>query len=114
MRISDCGSDLCSSDLEIFPLAFGGDGRMPWLAFVLPLLVLGLAHGGVGEVVRHVRTALDRKSVVGGKSVSVRVDLGARSFMTKKNKKPRHTLYYASIGHHFIQESQRPFKAREN
>ncbi|HEY8369687.1 MAG TPA: ABC transporter permease [Thermodesulfobacteriota bacterium] len=46
--------------LDVFPLAFGGDGRMPWLAFVLPMLVLGVANGGVGEVVRHVRTALER------------------------------------------------------
>lgn len=45
---------------EVFPLAFGGDGRMPWLAFVLPMLVLGFANGGVGEVVRHVRAALER------------------------------------------------------
>ncbi len=51
---------LFTRKLEIFPLAFGGDGRMPWLAFVLPMLVLGLANGGVGEVVRHVRTALER------------------------------------------------------
>src|SRR3546814_9984769 len=32
-------------------------------------------------------TALDRKRVVSGKSVSVRVDLGGRRFIKKKNKK---------------------------
>lgn len=46
--------------LQLFPLAFGGDGRLPWLAFVLPMTVLGVANGGVGEVVRHVRAALER------------------------------------------------------
>jgi peptide/nickel transport system permease protein len=46
--------------LSVFPLAFGGDGRVPALAFVLPMLVLGLANGGVGEVIRHVRAALER------------------------------------------------------
>lgn len=51
---------LFTRKLEVFPLAFGGDGRMPWIAFVLPMLVLGLANGGVGEVVRHVRSALER------------------------------------------------------
>ncbi len=46
--------------LGIFPLAFGGDDRLPWLAFVLPMVVLGVANGGVGEVIRHVRAAITR------------------------------------------------------
>ncbi|HWP34768.1 MAG TPA: ABC transporter permease, partial [Thermodesulfobacteriota bacterium] len=46
--------------LAIFPLAFGGDRQLPWLAFVLPVLVLGIANGAVGEVIRHVRGALER------------------------------------------------------
>src|SRR3546814_12662392 len=36
---------------------------------------------------RAARPALDRKSVVSGKSVSVRVDIGGRSISKKKNHK---------------------------
>src|SRR3546814_11854870 len=35
---------------------------------------------------------LDRKSVVQGKSVSVRVDLGGRRIIKKKNKNEHHTI----------------------
>src|SRR3546814_16494219 len=41
----------------------------------------------VGPPVPTVKVQIDRKSVVKGKSVSVRVDLGGRRLMTKKKKK---------------------------
>src|SRR3546814_13265902 len=39
-----------------------------------------------GEVLAAAREVLDRKSVVSGKSVSVRVDLGGRRIVKKKTK----------------------------
>src|SRR3546814_16456827 len=98
MRISDWSSDVCSSDLSAqrhgnhhhlrhVPrlarlrrgsrrhglrdrAADGGDGRCP-----------ALAHHAVDG--RSVRRG-DRKSVVEGTSVSVRVDLGGRRIIKKK------------------------------
>src|SRR3546814_13875219 len=83
MRISDWSSDVCSSDLQ----------------------------GGVGFAYENLNTAFgtrddisanfgsfkiapgfgwkDRKSVVKGKSVSVRVDLGGRCIIKKKKYKGR-------------------------
>src|SRR3546814_11335867 len=104
MRISDWSSDVCSSDLDPRELAgeqqFGVDRRQPVYA--------------PGQVRQHLAAALerrlhlphwplpfpfrvpqasqncdahplhDRKSVVAGKSVSVRVDLGGRRIIKKK------------------------------
>src|SRR3546814_19114624 len=104
MRISDWSSDVCSSDLlpagasaPSFWLvgAHGGAGASS-LAALWPLA--GDAHGcfpggAAGEspfvviVARESEVGLsDRKSVVSGKSVSVRVDLGCRRIIKKKNK----------------------------
>src|SRR3546814_1323841 len=100
LRISDWSSDVCSSDL---PPADGGtearvrrEGRSagpgllgpPWLGFRRDGgKRLRQEHGAEG----HDRSAAagrrkrpDRKSVVKGKSVSVRVDLGGRRIITKK------------------------------
>src|SRR3546814_16129629 len=93
MRISDWSSDVCSSDLVCIlnltfffrilcqqesremilslPLRISLNSSFPIPDFLLVLL---------GSV-----SGLDRKSVVSGKSVSVRVDLGGRSII----KKPR-------------------------
>src|SRR3546814_17096479 len=100
MRISDWSSDVCSSDLASFGLKSGHHGE-PWLmrqlgpryrglldgAFARKRLVYGLsavglvlagiAYGAVGK------TLIDRKRVVEGKSVSVRVDLGCRRSIKK-------------------------------
>src|SRR3546814_13493521 len=70
-RISDWSSDVCSSDLR---RVVGTDARQ-WLDFG------GRSEGGDGP--RAQRTGIeglpvDWKSVVSGKSVSVRVDLGGR------------------------------------
>src|SRR3546814_16208537 len=79
MRISDWCSDVCSSDL--FPTDVElddvpGDRTQ----------VYDLAHvAGCGALVRPRRPIRlqDRKSVVQGKSVSVRVDLGGRRTINK-------------------------------
>src|SRR3546814_19372803 len=49
---------------------------------------LGQAEGVLGRQRIGAIAALDRKSVVSGKSVSVRVDLGGRSIIKKKNTQP--------------------------
>src|SRR3546814_19091454 len=46
----------------------------------------GLAHEALAGVALADPVAEDRKSVVSGKSVSVRVDLGGRRIIKKKNK----------------------------
>src|SRR3546814_16300464 len=79
MRISDWSSDVCSSDLQSdfdavladrFGNAVGGES---W-------------HEDVAARLRGRGISLrDRKSVVSGKSVSVRVDLGGRRIIKKKN-----------------------------
>src|SRR3546814_12631117 len=104
MRISDWSSDVCSSDLLV-RLAhcpalvarrrlLDGVDVLHALDDAAPDGVLAveearwrqgdeeLAVGRVG--VLRARHAEDRKSVVSGKSVSVRVDLGGRRILTKK------------------------------
>jgi len=45
----------------LFPLAFGSSSqKWSWLYFILPVLVLGLSNGTMGEVVRHLRAELSR------------------------------------------------------
>src|SRR3546814_19804642 len=83
MRISDWSSDVCSSDLD--GLAQSGlpdAGGARWL--------LGQRAGPDALVVARARGRgqhqRDRKSVVEGKSVSVRGDLGGRRIIKKKKK----------------------------
>src|SRR3546814_17419048 len=107
MRISDWSSDVCSSDLGIADLVVDirDNARRP---------VLNSAGGeidrnspSVSGSVRDQLTALialsiddrvfpipeDRKSVVSGKSVSVRVDLGGgRIIKKKKNCKQQYNV----------------------
>src|SRR3546814_11092490 len=86
MRISDWSSDVCSSDLGFEPgahLCLGDAVRAGWPAGARPGdghhapvgRRFGFAPGRQGPA------AEDRKSVVLGKSVSVRVDLGCRRFL---------------------------------
>src|SRR3546814_16706828 len=104
MRISDRSSDVCSSDLhvqarEIQPQA----GRLRASRHLEIVLEVGIAEipgeegpGQVGAVAvpeqqvegRRRLAFQDRKSVVQGKSVSVRVDLGGRRIIKK------HTTYH--------------------
>src|SRR3546814_1035738 len=91
MRISDWSSDVCSSDLtDPLDLGFGLIGGI-----VNAILDAHIAAGSCldhvpadqrGPIVHFVKQPVhvpdhlagDRKSVVSGKSVSVRVDLGGR------------------------------------
>src|SRR3546814_14946668 len=91
MRISDWSSDVCSSDLParcpggIAPTLQGpgrdlqrlrlGDRRRGTLRLRIAPRCAGLSRDRPGR---------DRKSVVSGKSVSVRVDLGGRRIIKKK------------------------------
>src|SRR3546814_16188988 len=79
MRISDWSSDVCSSDLQKAAPFKRNDAMLE----VMPIGVIAFPGTGITE-------NLDRKSVVSGKSVSVRVDLGGRR--TIKNTK-QHQIY---------------------
>src|SRR3546814_15143042 len=109
MRISDWSSDVCSSDLADQIHALVGDiGQEAHIALAvgkaqglkdaqLETACLGerLREGFVarhGEDHTHLITPVDRKRVVEGKSVSVRVDHGGRRIIKKKTKK-RTTQY---------------------
>src|SRR3546814_17648989 len=102
MRISDWSSDVCSSDLRRAggngggggDCAFrvggrlagrGGGAQMGRAAQLLPRPRAGLwlRSGGAGIFLVR-RAGRDRKRVVSGKSVSVRVDLGGRRIIKKK------------------------------
>src|SRR3546814_4817232 len=88
VRISDWSSDVCSSDLGgiAFGIGPGGDrrccgcspGRCPSSCWPWH----DPSSGAFGRPQRS--WARDRKSVVYGKSVSVRVDLGGRRLINKK------------------------------
>src|SRR3546814_2362689 len=80
MRISDWSSDVCSSDL--------GAGRepRPGAAAACALALGGRAVDDRACRARGLAHASDRKSVVEGKSVSVRVDLGGRRIIKKKKE----------------------------
>src|SRR3546814_14866842 len=109
LRISDWSSDVCSSDLFIdslepvavrladalILLALGQRDHLVVIApgFVDQLLLLLLGLVDLVEGFLHRLGRIDRKSVVSGKSVSVRVDLGSRSIIKKKTNKTR---YYQS------------------
>src|SRR3546814_3817875 len=106
MRISDWSSDVCSSDL-----ATDRDGKMVTTQEALrieekildlvkegngaanPVLSAADAPARLQAVAEHPLNpgqlaAADRTSVVSGKSVSVRVDLGGRRIIKKKKNKP--------------------------
>src|SRR3546814_11510231 len=105
MRISDWSSDVCSSDLlgaRFFLVAArtaDGGVKLPLVQRLLERL--GLHHIGVhsGTVADRANALgqADRKSVVEGKSVSVRVDLGGRRIITQKNKHIKYKHTYHSL-----------------
>src|SRR3546814_14762826 len=116
MRISDWSSDVCSSDLldrhvqggrrlvgdDDLGIVQNRDGDGDALAHAAGQLVRigaqpgrrirdadppqGLFGASEGLLSRDLLVRLDRKSVVSGKSVSVRVDLGGRRIIKKKKK----------------------------
>src|SRR3546814_15251977 len=107
MRISDWSSDVCSSDLPIETMRFELVDKPNWVGLrkqrmyggdqaeeegghpvIFPNFLLSPQRE---HIVMHMRLPVDdthtkdRKSVVSGKSVSVRVDTGGRPIL-KKNK----------------------------
>src|SRR3546814_15922055 len=87
MRISDWSSDVCSSDLP----PFGRGRRGAGLDCRRPALGVrgGHPHPGLPDRARRRGGRRpDRKSVVSGRSVSVRVDRGGRRYSKKKDKRP--------------------------
>src|SRR3546814_18494378 len=100
MRISDWSSDVCSSDL-VLDAPFGPSGPCMHEAlfsddgFAEGFTTLDVATALIDEGYHPmtmyfplvVHGAIDRKSVVSGKSVSVRVDLRGRRILTKKKIK---------------------------
>ena len=51
-----------TKQLEIFPVSTGSalDDSINWLHLVLPVLLLGIGNGAVGEILRHLRMELHR------------------------------------------------------
>src|SRR3546814_17955456 len=98
MRISDWSSDVCSSDLpaaqhdRLDPPGIGDAGqRVAVQQHQVGTVPRRDAAGAVAQPVagrrrRRLQALLDRKSVVAGKRVSVRVDLGGRRIIQKKNQ----------------------------
>src|SRR3546814_13231670 len=104
MRISDWSSDVCSSDLDASPEPAGGltsisslirivfglpapaKDRSSWLAmesFLISAWRIAVSIFALGRASSF--SPKDRKSVVSGQSVSVRVDLGGRRIIKNKN-----------------------------
>src|SRR3546814_18438368 len=98
MRMSDWSSDVCSSDLlvgrQIGPSLHLAHIIQQGPQFALMRMdIFGQTPAGIGE--QHVMDesdAADRKSVVKGKRVSVRVDLGVRRCIKKRISKQIHEL----------------------
>src|SRR3546814_10970530 len=91
MRISDWSSDVCSSDLRNARRVLADQSRS---AASRRASSIGVAVPTKARTspTRSAESAekRDRKSVVEGKSVSVRVDLGGRRIIKKQNKNKIH------------------------
>src|SRR3546814_19213870 len=101
MRISDWSSDVCSSDLNtpagivkfdtVKPGKTGGHARVSYGRYGTSQVEV--AAGAADDSGFSVRLSglyqhrAERKSVVSGQSVSVRVDLGGRRIINKKTNK---------------------------
>src|SRR3546814_15961714 len=97
MRISDWSSDVCSSDLV--PQGYNAlkgalivyAGQLSQALGPKGVRVNSVSPGpikfpgGNWEAIKGAMPELDRKSVVEGKSVSVRVDLGGSRIIKQKN-----------------------------
>src|SRR3546814_12188160 len=106
MRISDWSSDVCSSDLDsvlerIDSGAERGVTRMltmmldplvgEKISYLVPPDGSRIDMVDPGQLWERVTARIDRKSVVSGKSVSVRVDIGGRRIIKKKKMKEYQT-----------------------
>src|SRR3546814_16646302 len=124
MRISDWSSDVCSSDLKC---KFPPGGNLHFLVGVDDGLTVGAGlldpfvdHGGADLLQARLQFRarrlhlhatldqgglgflgldLDRKSVVSGKRVSVRVDLGGRRIIKKKHEIKNNTINIRQQNH---------------
>src|SRR3546814_19289833 len=102
MRISDWSSDVCSSDLTAAAWWIAGPDGEAWVARledddlvfrivgdeseVLRLSEPGYTYTGLEDLGTSIAaSAGDRQSVVTGQSMSVRVALGGRRILKKKN-----------------------------
>src|SRR3546814_16216145 len=95
MRISDWRSDVCSSDLAFALIAFyltGQNGAIGPLIGTIAILIL-LDHFTCGSLIMlaDIKGGGDRKSVVEGRSVSVRGDIGRRRLI-QTNINNKHSL----------------------
>src|SRR3546814_20572076 len=100
MRMSDGSSDVCSSDLQLAPVS--AQSQCAWFCAISlgwwisrwsmpPVWMSNCAPRYFLLITEHSRCQPgaprpDRKSVVQGKSVSVRVDLGGSRIIKKKKK----------------------------
>src|SRR3546814_20466392 len=96
MRISDWSSVVCSSDLSFLaslgPVVDRKQGPVKFLQHVGDTFITLMTEANIGlaHAMRHILTDIaacgqnqDRKSVVSGKSASVRVDLVGSRFLQK-------------------------------
>src|SRR3546814_5801705 len=83
LRISDWSSDVCSSDLKLRHAR--RQAVVERRAAIAVRIVQDHTKTGVPEAVLKREFPADRKSVVSGKSVSVRVELGGRRTIKQKN-----------------------------
>src|SRR3546814_17802752 len=99
MRISDWSSDVCSSDLvvatDLMQAQLGAIEIQRRVDVGHPDHGVQVFHAGFPSSIRRSAgvwpAARDRKSVVSGKSVSVRVDLGGRRIIKNTRKKQYRT-----------------------
>src|SRR3546814_12443002 len=99
MRISDWSSDVCSSDLDQHHRGLSLQEPCAWRSAERHLVQqvvyfscgLPMMPGSVHSIGIPLSSSGDRKSVVSGKSVSVRVDLGGRRIIQKKYISQDHT-----------------------
>src|SRR3546814_18110074 len=107
MRIRDWSSDVCSSDLDRGGLlvAAARPARDAWPAHGRRMAQRSfrrLGRNQIGPARRALDAAFapqDRKSVVEGKSVSVRVDLGVGRIIKKTNNTTKIHINQVSIDH---------------
>src|SRR3546814_17979709 len=99
MRISDWSSDVCSSDLPTAASCSTPSGlKRESAKFFAPVMLSGtpvfgrkFRRGNLSWPASFAGRHRDRKSVVSGKRVSVRVDLGGRRII-KKKKQNKHEI----------------------